>query len=412
MTTPVFEQTDFQGFADDGVPGSATSKAAANTGWTQNVDENFRIRFAVEETAGKSQNNVQVTFQYNLNGTGWNLITASTPIQTASTTHYADEDADNVQRVSTGTFTGGVLNEDDQAGASNQIDYLGNDIWETESCFTIDSAQVADTDTIQVRCLYEAATLDFYTSVPTITVSEATVITGTVNQVTETDLAQPVTQNPKIKVVGQVTETEVAQPITAPLSASVTFSIWDGAAWVDVAANKIVFSGDAVNLAVAIAVGEWQDGTYVGSDDPGSEVEQANNVKYVSDTEMSVNGGATENINDTNLTEQECTLRIRFTPPASASVANARLYVFDGTTTTVRASGVEVYAFERGVGATAWTQINDASQGLGGDNSGERLLLEDRTAATEHIWYVAISVSPEIVGSWSNFELGFELTYS
>lgn len=180
-------------------------------------------------------------------------------------------------------------------------------------------------------------------------------------------------------------------------------------------AGTLVFSGSNTDLAVPITVGTWNSGTHDGTGDPGTDQCGTNhipNVEYVSGTEFKLNGGTTESLNDTNLTQTECTFRINFTDASSVAISNARLYTFDGSTTTNEAVGVEVYAFERGVSASAWTYINDNSTSFGGDNSGERLSLSDQTAETEHTFYLAISARPESVGSKTQFDFGVALTYS
>jgi hypothetical protein len=199
--------------------------------------------------------------------------------------------------------------------------------------------------------------------------------------------------------------------------ATITFEAYIGAGpgWADIAANRLVFSSSLTDLTAAITVGSWQDGTHVGSGTPGTDqcgANHARNVKYLTGTTMSVNGAASEDINDTNLAEAECTMRVHFNHTSSVAISNARLYCYDNSTTTVEATEIEAYAFERGVSATAWTQINDDSGNIGGDNSGERLALGNKSAATDHYWYIAISVSPETVGAKSAFALGVALTYS
>jgi hypothetical protein len=183
--------------------------------------------------------------------------------------------------------------------------------------------------------------------------------------------------------------------------------------WVDVSANTIVFSGTG-GLATPITLGEWQSETHLGSGDPGTDqcgVTHMPNVKYVDDTHFD-GGSGSELLNDTNLLATECTLRIRFTDAASVATSGARFYAFDGSVVTNEAVGVEVEAFEQGKGNSSWTLINDDSANVGGDNTGERLALADQAAATEHIFYIAVSVKPESVGSKTSFDFGIALTYS
>ncbi len=184
--------------------------------------------------------------------------------------------------------------------------------------------------------------------------------------------------------------------------------------WMDVASNTIVFSGADDDHTEPITVGTWNGGTHLGSGDPGTDQCGANhmpNVKYVSGTQFD-GGSGTETLNDTNLAQTECTLRIKFTDASSVAISNARFYSFDGATETDQAVGVEVFAFERGVSATAWTEINDDSESVGGDNDGERLDLGDKSAATEHYFYIAASARPETVGAKTEFDFGIALTYS
>lgn len=184
--------------------------------------------------------------------------------------------------------------------------------------------------------------------------------------------------------------------------------------WTDVGSNTVVFSGSATDITTPVTVGEWNTGTHIGNGDPGTDQCGSNhvpNVKYINGTQFD-NGGGTQDLNDTNLTQTECTIRCKFSDAAQVSTSSARFYTFDGSSATAEAIGVHAYAFERGVGATAWTQVNDDSGNIGGDNSGERLNLSDQSQATEHYFYLAISAQPESVGAKTQFDFGLALTYS
>lgn len=198
--------------------------------------------------------------------------------------------------------------------------------------------------------------------------------------------------------------------------ATFTWEVYsDTPGWHTVGANTLVFSGDSTDLTVPITVGNWNSGTHLGNGDPGTDQCGTNhipNVEYVSNTQFKLNGGTTETLNDTNLTQTECTVRINFTDGSSVATSNARFYCFDGSTATTEAVGIEAYAFEQGVGASTWTSINDDSGNIGGDNSGERLSISDQSADTEHTFYIAISARPESVGSKTEFDFGIALTYS
>jgi len=201
-----------------------------------------------------------------------------------------------------------------------------------------------------------------------------------------------------------------------------TWNYWGGTgpSWTDVSTDTVVFSGTG-GLANPVTVAAWQDETHMGTGDPGTDAcgtVHAKNNKYIGSTQFD-NGSGTETLNDTNLTQDECTLQIIFTDGASVAITSARFYAYDGTTTTTEAVGVDVVAFEQGQAATTWTIINDDTVSgaltvgsIGGDNTGERLDLADQGAATDHTYYIAVSASPETVGAKTAFDFGISLTYS
>ena len=188
---------------------------------------------------------------------------------------------------------------------------------------------------------------------------------------------------------------------------------WNGyisSSWTDLGANTIVFSG--ASFGDNITVDAYQDSTNAGNGDPGTDQGAMNNNKYLTGSTISINGAGSVALNDTNLTANDCTLKVNFSHGSAVAITSARFYSYDGTTVTNEAVGVAAYAFERGVSATAWTQINSDSGNIGGDNSGERLSLADQGSGTSHDYYVAVSASPESFGAKTSFDLGLALTYS
>lgn len=200
--------------------------------------------------------------------------------------------------------------------------------------------------------------------------------------------------------------------------ATFTWEVYSGTpAWHTMSTNTYVFSGSATDLSEPITVGTWNSGAHLGNDDPGTDQclpAGSAHVPYVKflTTGTFDNGSGSQAINDTNLTANECSLRILFTDSGSVATTNGRFYCFDASTVTNPAVEVEAYAFEQGVSATQWTLVNDYSGSTGGDNSGERLPLTDQGAGTEHTFYIAISARPESVGSKTEFDFGVALTYS
>jgi len=172
---PAFDQDAFRGRNDDGSESAATFKENANVDWIQNVDENFRVRFVIQETAGVASSNFQEQLEYNLGGAGWNSVTdVSAVVRAFASTNFADRD-DTTQQVGAGTFltANDAMDEVDGVGSNMLPDFVGNDEFECEFCVQIISGDVVDADTIQLRITQAGTILDTYTNTPTVTVSEA-----------------------------------------------------------------------------------------------------------------------------------------------------------------------------------------------------------------------------------------------
>lgn len=186
---------------------------------------------------------------------------------------------------------------------------------------------------------------------------------------------------------------------------------------VDIDVNTLVFSGDPSDLAVAINVDQFNDGTHLGSGDPGNDMcgnQHIFNVKYGDITHFYGGGSTTsETINNSSLPLDHSTIVLKFTNASEVEVSAGRFFCFDGTTETVEAIGILAYAVETAVGESAWTKINDDLANYGGNNTGELLsLIAHTTASTQHFWGIAISVSPQSYGPKTQFDFGVELTYS
>jgi hypothetical protein len=212
------------------------------------------------------------------------------------------------------------------------------------------------------------------------------------------------------------------------IMATITWEAYVGTpAWTDMGTNRLVFSGSATNINTTVQATTFQDGTHLGNGTPGTDqcgTNHAPNVKILTSTTMSINGGASTAINDTNLADTSCTFRLHFNDAAGYALQNGRLYTYDGTTTTNEAVGVDAAVYVKGEGMTSWFTLNsDTATGpsmsgmsfttadLGGNNTGEYRSLANRSAAVDHYYYVALSVSPETAGGKANFALGAYLEY-
>jgi hypothetical protein len=162
------DQVAYRGYDDDAGLGSATPKAAQNVGWTQGVNENFRVRFEVQETAGFAEA-IGFQLQYNRNGAGWNNVTAASTVVRSSAGVPTDGAATaDLLTAGAGTFVAGTFDEVDGAVASISIGASGHT--EVEFCAQIRSADTVAGDTIQLRVIRAGGTLDAWTATPSLSI--------------------------------------------------------------------------------------------------------------------------------------------------------------------------------------------------------------------------------------------------
>jgi hypothetical protein len=170
--TPVLQQSGFRGRADDVVLNSTSFTHARDTNYTRAVTTVFRERQLIQETAGGERSNVQFKLQYNHSAApGWNDVSGTSPLQWANSGQYADQDA-TTQVLGSGTFVANEGSEGDNI-TETATTFAANEETETEWALSIDTAQVSDADTIQIRVVESDGTLlgGTYTN-STITVSK------------------------------------------------------------------------------------------------------------------------------------------------------------------------------------------------------------------------------------------------
>lgn len=163
----------------------------------------------------------------------------------------------------------------------------------------------------------------------------------------------------------------------------------------------------------SVAVGEYQDVTFVSNSAGTSYNQQANNVKYAN----SMSGYINSNTSGTLLNyipNYLSTLEIRFTHGSAVKVQNTKVRCYDRSSINNDPSGLICKAAEiahpstslasTGSGSdTTWTSIAGSGSILSlNDCPGTSGFYNTGTSArsdTWHSWYLALSQSPSSIGS-------------
>jgi len=176
MTDPTIDQNGWVQVADDESESLSTflQEELIDGGWQQRVNVVFRVRFEMVHTGGDAANGRSYALQFDHNTAGFVAVGAATPIQfdVSAEDGWTITDGDNcTDRITgdAGTFVAGTYSEDAVASSANVGVSEHNEV---EYCVSLDGAQVADGDTIALRCVMSGAQMTpTYGATPTINVT-------------------------------------------------------------------------------------------------------------------------------------------------------------------------------------------------------------------------------------------------
>ncbi len=197
------------------------------------------------------------------------------------------------------------------------------------------------------------------------------------------------------------------------MAASINFYAGENFLIYHLSNSGLGFYGTA--FGASVQVGEYQGRTYITNSNGTAQGPEADNVKY-SHPNSGILGQTGSGLNLLNIPNYQSTLNIRATFDTAVKTQNAEFRIYDRSNINNPASGVTCKVAEiihpsvlqsvNGSGDTAW--ITAAGSGVpvplvaSPGVSGERQAGAN-TSATQHDWYLAISASPDSVGSKTLF---------
>ena len=162
--------------------------------------------------------------------------------------------------------------------------------------------------------------------------------------------------------------------------------------------NVIAFYGPE-GYGSPIQVGQFNDSIHIresiSDDTDACPPPHLTNLKYVSDTEVSINGGAPVAL--TSVVQENC-IMIHVQSDTAISIIGARLYAYDGTNVDAPPQNVVFKAFK--LGDSSWSQPHGRSNALD---------LGTSSTATDHYFYVGMSLSPTSTGAATTFVIRVEI---
>jgi hypothetical protein len=189
----------------------------------------------------------------------------------------------------------------------------------------------------------------------------------------------------------------------------------------NLAGSGLGFYGGGFGFSVA--VGEYQDSTFITDGNGTSQGPQVDNIKY-QNAQSGIVNGASSGVNIVNIPNYLASLNVRFTHSTAVKTQNAKARIYDRSNINNPASGVTCKVAElihpstsqliTGSGSATWQTPTGSSvvmslvssPGISGQRPNGA-----NTTATDHDYYLAISASPDSIGSKTQFGLYVELEY-
>lgn len=189
----------------------------------------------------------------------------------------------------------------------------------------------------------------------------------------------------------------------------------------DLAGSGLGFYG--TNFGDAVGVGYYQDRTFITDSAGAVEGAEANNIKYLN-IGSGILGQAGSGIPLIAMPNYQATLNPRFTNDTPCKTQNVKCYAYDRSSINNDPSGLtckmaqlihpSIVQTSTGSGDTTWQTPHGSSSVMTlASSPGVSGLSPSGTAtiSTVHDWYLAISPSPDTIGSHSAFGLFLSLEY-
>lgn len=182
--------------------------------------------------------------------------------------------------------------------------------------------------------------------------------------------------------------------------------------------ERLGFSNDNA-LVQAISVNGFNPYTMATNAAFDALVNLANNCQYIDKTHVSLNGGASTDLDVAHVAQSDCTVRVDWQDDSGNTVlSNCAFYAFDGVVAANPPGNILVLAFERTAAALRKNRIGgdvdgkawDAANGVGG--SAAALSLADQVSASNHQFWLGVSASPTAYGTHTGVVLRVEFDVS
>lgn len=199
---------------------------------------------------------------------------------------------------------------------------------------------------------------------------------------------------------------------------------------IDFYSNNIAIGGSGIGFfgsagfGSSVAVGEYQASTYITNSNGTIQGAEINNVKYAHPS-SGTTGSSSSPTHLLNIANYKATLNVRFTSTSPVKTQNAQVRIYDRSNINNNPSGVTTKVAEiihpsttetglTGSGSSTWSTLAGSGTTLSlASSPGSSGLSPSgiNTVDTRHDWYLALSASPDSIGSKTQYGLWIQLEY-
>ncbi len=177
------------------------------------------------------------------------------------------------------------------------------------------------------------------------------------------------------------------------------------------------------SFGASVAVGAFQTTTFITNSNGTIEGPQVDNLKWTHNASGGINGAASVKL--INIPNYLATLNIRFNHATAVKTQNGSVRIYDRADIDVPPVGLQARVAEiihpdltqvgdKGSGDTTWIWASGvdnivpivSSPGVSGESPSST-----NTTDSQHDWYLAISASPDSIGSKTEFALYVTIEY-
>lgn len=209
------------------------------------------------------------------------------------------------------------------------------------------------------------------------------------------------------------------------MAPAITFFAGENFSVNNLAGSGLGFYGSD-GFGTSVDVGSWQGRTFITDATGAVEGAEVDNCQFLNSSGV-ILGQSGSGILLTQVPNYLATLNIRFTNDSAVLTQNPQVRIYNRTTLASGAVGVTTKVAEirhtdtaqtaNGSGDTTWStwsgSVNDVSAKtlVTSPGSGGFRPSGSSTSDTQHDWYLAISASPDSIGSKTEYGLSFQVEY-